>query len=331
MAKARKIKGIDCRGTAVIGIQQVLIQRFDEMCDFRMQALDVKDPEGVHSMRVASRRLRSALRSFLPHLNERALAPVIKQIKVVADTLGEVRDQDVAIQALEELLPEIPKRFAHALQQLIEARKENREAERANLQKLLGKTRLKQLRAEFQSAITQQQPAPTSPADLPSYVDVAREIINNRLTGLEQLSKSLYYPDQVQPLHDMRIAAKRLRYAIELFAECWDTDIGPFAKNAALLQTYLGQLHDCDVWIEDFRKKISACRKSGNHDQAETFVWLFTYYQEQRNKYYREAFFCWSSWQADELSSKLKEMLQPEDARAMNSSGSASASSSLSK
>jgi CHAD domain-containing protein len=334
MAKARRIKGIDCNDVATTGIQQALIQRFDEMCSFREDALDYKDPEGVHSMRVASRRLRSALRSFLPYLNDRALAPVVKQIKTLADTLGKVRDEDVAIEALEDLWSETPKRFSEALQRLIDSRKEIRETARRNLKKEIGKTRLKQLRGEFQRAVTsvaQHQATTTLPDHPPSYVDVARAIMDDRLTDLEELSKSLYYPDDVQPLHDMRIAAKRLRYAIELFAECWESDIASIAKHAALLQTDLGQLHDCDVWIDDFRKQISSFRKAQNPNEAEAFVWLFTHYQELRNKHYREAFSHWSSWQADDLSTKLREMLQLEAGLAINPSGSASAASSLSK
>jgi CHAD domain-containing protein len=334
MAKARKIRGIDCNGSATVGIQQVLIQRFDEMCAFRTAALNWKDPEGVHSMRVASRRLRSALRSFLSHLNEREVTPVAKQIKAIADTLGEVRDQDVAIQALEDLSAQAPKRFSNSLLRLIDSRKEIRETARRNLKKEIGNTRLKQLTIEFRGAVTsvaQHQATTASQDSESSYLEIARAVIDDRLSDLEQLSKSLYYPDDVQPLHDMRIAAKRLRYAIDLFAECFPSDISSFSKHAALLQTDLGQLHDCDVWIDDFRKRIAGYRKLATRDEVETFVWLFTHYQELRNKYYRDAFFHWSAWQADDLSTKLTQLLQPEPGRAINSSGSASASSSLLK
>ena len=54
-------------------------------------------------MRVASRRLRSALRDFLPYLRKRGLSSVQKRLRNIADALGEVRDHDVAIMALEEL------------------------------------------------------------------------------------------------------------------------------------------------------------------------------------------------------------------------------------
>jgi len=61
MAKAKRIKGINCNSEAPAGMKLVLVTRFGELIHFHSAALDWSDPEGVHSMRVASRRLRSAL------------------------------------------------------------------------------------------------------------------------------------------------------------------------------------------------------------------------------------------------------------------------------
>ncbi len=56
-------------------------------------------------------------------------------------------------------------------------------------------------------------------------------------------------PAEVEALHDMRIAAKRLRYLLELTAFCF----GPYARKAARrakeLQDLLGEIHDCDVTL----------------------------------------------------------------------------------
>ena len=148
---------------------------------------------------------------------------------LVADILGEVRDQDVAIEALQDLSKEAPKRFSNTIERLLDIRKEVRETARRNLKKEIGKTRLKNLRVEFHRAVTsvsQHQATITSPDTQPSYKEVARIIIDDRLSDLEELSKSLYHPNDVQPLHDMRIAAKRLRYAVDLFAACWESEIG---------------------------------------------------------------------------------------------------------
>ena len=96
MAKAKRVKGINCDSVATIGIKLVLVTRFEELYGFHDTALDWSDPEGVHSMRVASRRLRSALRDFLPYVRKRGLTTVQKRLKNVADALGDVRDQDLA-------------------------------------------------------------------------------------------------------------------------------------------------------------------------------------------------------------------------------------------
>jgi CHAD domain-containing protein len=53
-----------------------------------------------------------------------------------------------------------------------------------------------------------------------------------------------------QALHDMRIAAKRLRYVLELTAEtCFGAYAATGAKRARELQDLLGEIHDCDVLI----------------------------------------------------------------------------------
>ena len=137
MAKAKRIKGINCNSEAPAGMKLVLVTRFGELYHFRSAALDWSDPEGVHSMRVASRRLRSALRDFTPYLHKRRLSPVLKSLRDVADALGEVRDQDVAIEALEEMVSHAPAALASGLNHFIEARKQLREQARDELKAIL--------------------------------------------------------------------------------------------------------------------------------------------------------------------------------------------------
>ena len=64
---------------------------------------------------------------------------------------------------------------------------------------------------------------------------------------LLNLGESLYHPFQFKELHKMRIATKRLRYAVELFTACWGESMTPFAEEIAEMQSYLGEAHDCDV------------------------------------------------------------------------------------
>jgi CHAD domain len=78
----------------------------------------------------------------------------------------------------------------------------------------------------------------------------AQRIVLTRLAELYELAPRALDPQDVQAAHDLRIAAKRLRYVLELFAEpC----LGPYARTAVTrakeLQNLLGEIHDCDVTL----------------------------------------------------------------------------------
>ena len=78
-------------------------------------------------------------------------------------------------------------------------------------------------------------------------VDNLERIVRVRLGELQAFMPRAADPAQVEALHDMRIAAKRLRYILEIAHPCF----GDYARTAVNrvkdLQELLGELHDCDV------------------------------------------------------------------------------------
>ena len=308
MAKAKRIKGINCKSVASAGIRLVLLTRFEELCSFQTTALDWTDPEGVHSMRVASRRLRSALRDFMPYLRKRPLALVLKQLRSIADALGEVRDQDVAIAALEAMVSKAPAEFSSGLKQFIETRKHLREQARDELRAILVGSELTELESEFIAGVDE---ATATRAGSPAitFQTMSRLIILDRLKEFETLSNGLLNPFEIETLHDMRIAAKRLRYALELFQQCWGRAISGYAKRIARIQGALGDLHDCDVWIESLGKHIINARKHKQHDQVAALMWLLNHLVKLRTKHLRQAFARWREWETHEASEKLRAAL----------------------
>ena len=325
MAKAKRIKGIGCDAEAPAGMKLVLVTRFGELRDFRAAALDWTDPEGVHSMRVASRRLRSALRDFMPYLRKRRLSSVIKPLRDVADALGEVRDQDVAILALEKLQAHSPDDVSAALKQVIDARKEIRDQARKELEAMLEDSELKQLEMSFTTGVdeaTVEAKGRTPSPLLITFRKMSRAIILDRLKELEKLSNGVFRPFDVETLHEMRIAAKRLRYAIELFQQCWGRSIATYAKRTARLQTALGDVHDCDVWIESFGDEINEARKQKQNENLKAFVWLLSHFVKLRTKHLRKAFDLWCDWEAEDTSGKLRALLnsEPKPARTRSKS-----------
>jgi CHAD domain-containing protein len=313
MAKAKSIQGLECNSAAALNIKTILITRFEELYDLREAALNWNDPEGVHAMRVASRRLRSAVNDFVPFLSKRELTSVIKRIRSVADALGEVRDQDVAIQALEKIQTQAPATLSTSLKQLIKNRKTLRDEAREELKSVLAKSHLKELKSDFGAAVDKataerKTKRGRTAAEL-TFLKISREILLDRSRELEKLSGGLFKPFDVESLHEMRVAVKRLRYALELFKPCWPHSISTDAKRASRIQTALGDIHDCDVWIESLGKSIADARKHKKYKEADAFVWLLTHFVEVRTKYLRQAVSRWRNWETRDGSVKLRAKL----------------------
>ena len=313
MAKPKHIAGINCEAAAAEAIRSVLITRFEEMCALREHALDWSDPEGVHDMRVSSRRLRGALRDFMPYLHKRRLSDALEELRDLAAALGTVRDQDVAIIGLQKLAAGALDEAAAMLEELIRARETIRKQARNALRQALQKGHLKQLQSAFVAAID-----PVTENSKPgkrrsknaragaetTYRQVARGIIKERLKEVEKLSDGLYRPLKMKPLHEMRISAKRLRYALELFEPCWGPGISSFAKKVAALQTSLGELHDSDIWIETFGEHLNG------KDRSAAALWLLSHFVRLHSKHLRSSLGKWSDWEANESGSRLRDCLQ---------------------
>jgi CHAD domain-containing protein len=311
MGHKNKSKLVDCDDDVIDGVKKALKAKFAEMRELSKQARDGKSAPAVHDMRVAARRFRSALQDFRPYLNRRSVDLTLKQIRSISDALGEVRDQDVAILALENLAAKIPAQCSATLQKLIDSRKEIRKAARKKLKHDLV-DELEKLRSTFHEALDLADRVPATSRQLQgtSYRDIAAAVISSRIAELEKLGHNLRRPKDVDGLHQMRIAAKRLRYAIELLHQCWLPGPKQLARKVAQLQTTLGQLHDCDVWIENFAEQQVASGKSKQSEEVRTFRWFRLHFLKLRNKHLQQARAEWKAWQAKDSSRKLREFLQ---------------------
>jgi CHAD domain-containing protein len=84
-----------------VAAARIVRQRADELFDHADGVLDTSDIERVHDMRVASRRLRAVLAIFQPCFPTGDFKTVLRDVKGLADALGERRDPDVHIEAME--------------------------------------------------------------------------------------------------------------------------------------------------------------------------------------------------------------------------------------
>ncbi len=113
-----------------------------------------------------------------------------------------------------------------------------------------------------------------------SLADNAERIVRVRLDELCSFMPRAADPGEIMALHDMRIAAKRLRYILEITAPVFGEYAGSAVKMTKEVQDILGEIHDCDVQIpevtafldelvgEDARALVAAARRADDLDPA---------------------------------------------------------------
>lgn len=325
MATAEELKGADCEAVALEGVRAVLRVRLSEMCDLRAAALEWDDIEGVHRMRVASRRLRSALRDFGDLLGDDAIPQ--RRLKEIADALGDVRDEDVAIAALEKVRKKAGGDVAEGIGQLISERDAVRASAREKLEAVIAEAPLSEFREKFLARLKRvgaggqrknKGKRARGAKKNASFSQVGRAVIESRLKELREFSNSLHHPFDVEPLHEMRIAAKRLRYALELFAQCWGGRLTSCSREVAELQTSLGELRDCDLWVEDLGARLDRHREEpedAGEDAADSRVrlaaiWLLNHFTKERSKHFRRALARWHKWETGGFFVRMTEALE---------------------
>jgi CHAD domain-containing protein len=306
--KGKRVSGLDCTAPADQMIQTALHAQLAAMCSLRRKALDWNDPEGVHDMRVLSRRLRSAITDFAPHLRKPALP--VANLKTIAKSLGAVRDEDVAIAALEKLKASAHGEVPEGIEVFIDERKLIREGVREALNKAIRRSAVHQLRKEFEArlqniAVASKKSSPRNTLQVvPAFGRIGTKVLTARLKEFRAASPHIFFPFENTELHELRILAKRLRYALDMFDCCWGEDIKAAAKEIALLQTSLGELHDCDVWIEDLGTRL---RKASRRDQGDraheptnvAATWLLKHFARERTEHYRDALGRWQQWESE--------------------------------
>lgn len=201
------------------------------------------DPEFVHQMRVANRRLRSALRVFRGIIGKDVLDHVVSDLRWLGGVLGEARDWDVF---LGETLPPLATAFGdeevarHALGAAQEQCKRARAAMLASLASsrhagvILGIARWSVLA----------EPVPPDPATPVTLREFAARVVRRRhMRVLDQAGRLVTLSDTER--HRLRLDVKQLRYAVEFIAPLFPAgEVDDYLRNLGNVQSTLGAAND---------------------------------------------------------------------------------------
>jgi CHAD domain-containing protein len=303
MAKAKVIESLDCSKRSLAWVSKVLLTRFDEMAGFRHAAVGFAEIKGVHDMRVAARRLRSALRDIGPFLQADPLKEVKKELKIISDALGAVRDRDVAIGSLNKLSDDADGDDVKAgIELLVEENVVKRNVARVDLTTVITEKTVEALRKKLKASIKE---AATG-ARRSSFDEAAGRMVAANLEEMHGLAPRLYKPFKRNGLHKLRIAAKRLRYSLELAALCRGPEAKKIAKEISRMQDLLGELHDCDLWIEDLGTRLA-----GGPDENEraAAAWMLPTFVRRQNKEYLSALELWQNWERNNFIERARALI----------------------
>jgi CHAD domain-containing protein len=210
------------------------------------------DPEGVHKARVATRTLRSDLRTFAP-LVDRAWSDALRgELGWLAALLGRVRDADVMLARLHGRVERLPGPTAKAAAPIFATLATERTQALAELLEALRSERYVDLLDGLVAASG--SPELTAQAAEPAK-DVLPELVRRPWRSLEGAVTALGKRPSDEELHDVRIKAKRCRYAAEAAASVLGKQAAGFADAAADLQDALGELNDAvvaEAWLREW-------------------------------------------------------------------------------
>jgi CHAD domain-containing protein len=232
---------------------------FECMLDAEAGTRADEDIEELHEMRVATRRMRAALKIFKPYIDWKAIKSHRKAIKRTSKALGAVRDLDVYYEKTQRYIEAKTESRSPDLDPLMGAWTEAHRKARDTLIDYLDGDRYCEFKETFEDFLDAPMPAPDPEQSDGTIVPhrvrhVVPTVIYERLAHVRAFNGWILKPDvPLERYHRLRIAAKNLRYALEFFEEMLGPETDAIVDHLKVVQDHLGDLQDAIVATQKLR------------------------------------------------------------------------------
>ncbi len=204
-----------------------------------------KDPEAIHRMRVATRRMRAVLRVFAGQVE--VPDRLTRGLRWIAGKLGAVRDRDVILELLAAHHGALRGAEARRLERLLKRLRRERRRAQTDLLAALDRGRWQKLLAGLRAFARAPRSRGRSEATAARTLTEAADVLAGDVAEHPGMTEA--GPDSAA-LHGLRIAFKRLRYVLEVHAASGAVAYAVELKLARQMQDALGAIHDHDIVLE---------------------------------------------------------------------------------
>ncbi len=232
--------------------KQVLAELYDTFRQHSEQALQTFDDEHVHQARVHCRKLMTLLRILDPS-DETDILPFLRKSQ---KQLGKVRDEDVLIDAFKARRKKAKQEGNEELSKLFKAviqeQKQRRDKYRDKLTDKLPRLQGKKLHKRWQPFIEEKLPALVATSDVNRLMRELEIAYEQKKKDYRRIAKEqgIEAAATLEALHQVRIAAKEIRYTAEAAAFTLNAKFREHESTYKHIQKELGHINDRHVWIE---------------------------------------------------------------------------------
>lgn len=245
--------------------RKILAFHFARMLKEETAVRKGSDVEAVHDMRVATRRMRSAIRIYSPFFEEAAIRPLARRLRKIARLLGAVRDLDVFRLKAEAYADTLSRRERKAFQPLLDTWQAQEDAARIPLIKYLDGRRYATFIERFTDFVLTPGKGAlrlevSDPEGLPvphRVCDIAPRLIYTQYGAVHAYAPYLTEATE-DALHALRIEIKRLRYTLEAFADVLGPEAATAIDATKAMQDHLGDLQDARVAVGMLAEYLAA-------------------------------------------------------------------------
>lgn len=281
------------------------------------------DIEFVHRMRVASRRLRRALSVFSGCFPKKSYNSWLLAVKKITGVLGGARDADVQIdfiRSIEKKTPEpsLNKGLERIVLRLSQKRLMYQRKIERSFAKIEASQTLEKMEASLKYSISKAK-RENIDDHAPFVYKQAYDRITSLLTDMLTFEAYIYNPSLKEELHEMRKSTKFLRYEMEIFNNLFNGEIDEAISVVKKAQSYLGDIHDCDVWqdfLPNFIEEEKAFTQSylgslrGFKTLERGMLYLLKDRQKIRDELYSEFIEYWNKVRENAVFIKLRKVLE---------------------